>query len=48
MPTYQRHLAALAALHIFGGAALLSVLGAPAWALAAWLLLHVRYPAVKR
>ena len=34
--------AILALLRIFGGFALLWWLGAPGWALAAWLLLHVK------
>jgi hypothetical protein len=32
----------LTLLRVFGGAALLSRLGAPGWAVAAWLMFHVR------
>lgn len=33
----------LVMLRVFGGAALLYVLDAPSWAIAAWLMLHLRF-----
>jgi len=38
----------LVMLRVFGGAALLYLLGAPAWAAAAWLMLHLRFKVAAR
>jgi hypothetical protein len=38
----------LVMLRVFGGAVVLHLLGAPSWAVAAWLMIHLRFKVAAR